>query len=205
MDKPWDARLAYCTVYPLRNTWIIPNHITGIRLLSGIFACMAFAKGDVFNTNLGAIFFVISNFLDHADGELARITGKMSRSGHYFDLICDALVNSLLFIGIGIGLSHGESGNWSVFMGWFAGISVIAIFLMRNEIEERAGKTVAQQPHAGGFEAEDILYLIPAVTILDGLLPFLFVACIGTPIFALWVLNKYLTLLNKNENPYHRC
>ncbi len=197
IDKPWDARLAYYSIYPLRNTWITPNHVTSIRLLFGIIACMAFASGDALNANLGAICFVISSFLDHADGELARMTDKMSKSGHNFDLICDALVNILLFIGIGIGLMHGIFGYVSVIIGCIASISVAAIYYMRNEIEKRVGKTNAKQPHAGGFEAEDVLYLIPVITIADGLLPFLLLAGIGTPLFALWVLNEYLTVLDQ--------
>ena len=46
---------------------------------------------------------VLSNFLDHTDGELARIGGKSSRIGHIYDLARDAAVTVMLFVAIGIG------------------------------------------------------------------------------------------------------
>ena len=51
----------------------------------------------------------MSNFLDHTDGELARMSGKSSRLGHLYDLASDAAVTILLFmaIGIGVGTSAG--------------------------------------------------------------------------------------------------
>ena len=43
--KPWDARIAYALVHPLRDTKITPNHITTLRLLVGLSAAVAFAVG----------------------------------------------------------------------------------------------------------------------------------------------------------------
>jgi archaetidylinositol phosphate synthase len=100
-NKPWDARLAYRLIYPLRNTFVTPNHLTWLRLLFGVFACLLLARGEYLWVNLGAACFAFSNFLDHTDGELARFKGKMSKFGHYLDLIADAVLNILLFIGIG--------------------------------------------------------------------------------------------------------
>ena len=45
-NKPWDARLAYRLVYPLRNSFLTPNHLTFLRLLFGMFACVELARGD---------------------------------------------------------------------------------------------------------------------------------------------------------------
>ena len=53
-EKPWDARLAYRLVYPFRNTALTPNHLTTVRLLFGIAACLAFSLGGYFWTNTGA-------------------------------------------------------------------------------------------------------------------------------------------------------
>ncbi|MBI2970609.1 MAG: CDP-alcohol phosphatidyltransferase family protein [Gammaproteobacteria bacterium] len=192
--KPWDARLAFLLVYPLRDTALTPNHLTTLRLLFGVLACAAFAAGGYGWSNAGAICFVISNFLDHTDGELARIAGKSSRAGHYYDLVSDALVNILLFGGIGIGLAGGPLGPLAVPLGCLSGISVAAIFHMRNVIEQAVGKSDARQPHAGGFEAEDILYALPLVTLGEQLTAFLLLASVGAPLFACWVLREYLRI-----------
>lgn len=192
--KPWDAQLAYRLVYPLRDTWVTPNHLTTLRLLFGLLAFAGLAAGGGAWTNVGALCFVISNFLDHADGELARLTGDSSRFGHYYDLISDLLCTALLFVGMGIGLSAGDLGRMADLMGVLAGVAVTATFHMRHVIEKEKGKHGARQPHAGGFEAEDVLYVVPLLAATGMLAPFLVLSAIGAPLFAIWVLREFLAL-----------
>ena len=187
--KPWDARLAYILVQPFKDSWITPNHFTTLRLMAGIGAGAAFASSHW--PNLGALLLVLSNFLDHTDGELARLSGKTSRMGHLYDLACDAIVHVLLFVSIGIGLRETGLGGWALPLGVLAGVGVAAIFHLRHGIEQRHGKTAVRQPSLLGFEAEDVLYLLPLVTLLDGLLPFLIAAAIGAPIVAVLVLIQF--------------
>ena len=192
--RPWDAQLAYKLIYPLRNSWVTPNHLTFVRLLFGVFAAVGFAAGNYFWANIGAICFVISNFMDHTDGELARLTGKMSKKGHYFDLASDAIVNIILFVGIGIGLIQSSLGFWAIPMGLVSGLAIAAIFYMRNEIEKSVGKSAARQPNVGIIEAEDVLYFLPVISLMEWLVPCLTLATIGAPAFALWCLHEYRQL-----------
>ena len=90
-----------------------------------------------------------------------------------------------------------KRGGFALAMGALAGIAVAAIFHMRLIIEERIGKTQARQPNVGGMEAEDILYLLPLVTLFGQPVPFLVLASIGAPLFALWV-SREMFALNKN-------
>ena len=196
-DKPWDAQLANWLIYPLRNSALTPNHFTCFRLLVGMLAFIGLAEGSYFWSNIGAVLFALSNFLDHTDGEFARLSGKISKFGHYFDLASDATVNTLLFLGIGIGLMDSRLGDFALPMGAAAGIAVAAIFHMRVYIEASIGKEQARQPHYGGVESEDVLYLLPLVTIFGQLAPFLILASIGAPLFSLWVLKEYLALKTK--------
>ncbi len=190
--KPWDARLALLLIRPLRDTPITPNHLTTVRLLTGIAAIAAFASG--FWPNLAAILLALSNLLDHTDGELARLTGKSSRAGHVFDLISDAIVHVTLFVSIGIGLWNTGAGAWALPAGVIAGVAVASIFHMRNVIEQRYGKAETKQPGWGGFEAEDVLYLLPVVTFSNALAPFLAAAALGAPIAAGLVVRQFLAL-----------
>jgi phosphatidylglycerophosphate synthase len=193
-NKPWDARIASRLVYPLRNTFITPNHLTSLRLLFGILSFIFLSTGEYIYINIGALFFVVSNFLDHTDGELARLTGKTSYIGHYYDLASDALVNILLFLGMGISLIKSDLGVHAGIMGIVAGLSVAAIFYMRNKIEQQIGKQGARQPHKGGLEVEDILYLLPIVTYFQFDYYFLLLAAFSTPVFSLFVIQDYLAL-----------
>jgi len=190
-DKPWDARLAYRLIYPLRDSFVTPNQLTTLRLLFGLLAVWGLARGDYLSINLGAICFAISHFLDHTDGELARLTGNMTPWGHVYDLVSDSAVNILLFVGIGIGAAIRGFGHWDALMGLVAGLAVAAIFHMRSYIEGTLDRDAARQPHWGGFEIEDILYLMPLVTLLDGLHTFLILAVVGAPSFAAWTFIEY--------------
>src|SRR5262249_5272461 len=103
--RPWDARLARRLVIPLKDTWVTPNHLTTVRLLVGLAACAAFGVGSYMWSNVAGCLIILSNFLDHTDGELARLSGKTSRFGHIYDLASDALVTILMFIAIGAGIA----------------------------------------------------------------------------------------------------
>src|SRR5260370_13602485 len=107
LQGPWDARLARRLVTPLKDTWVTPNHLTTVRLAIGLAAAAAFLPGTYGWSNLGALLLILSNFLDHTDGELARISGKSSRLGHWYDLASDAAVTILLFVAMGAGVGGG--------------------------------------------------------------------------------------------------
>ena len=191
--RTWDARLARRLVTPLVNTWVTPNHLTTLRLLIGLAGALCLAHGGFAWANAGAFLIVLSNFVDHTDGELARIGGKSSRIGHFYDLACDALVTVMLFIGMGVaGATH--VGSLKVAPGWLgavAGVAVALIFFLRMRIEEMAGKAGTKQASVGGFETEDVLYLLPIVTLTSVVMPFVVVASIGAPLFAVWVVVDY--------------
>jgi archaetidylinositol phosphate synthase len=194
ITKPWDAQLAYWLVKPLKDSWVNPNHLTTVRLLTGLAAAVAIAIGDVIWANIGAWLFALSNFLDHTDGELARLSGKSSKWGHQYDLASDAIIHIVLFVCIGYGLREGKFGWWALLMGIGSGVSVACIFHLRNQMEQRLGKDASRQPNFAGFDIEDVLYLFPIVTLLNGLEPLLIAATIGAPAFAIWVIWQFRVL-----------
>jgi archaetidylinositol phosphate synthase len=153
-------------------------------------------------TNVAALLMVLSNFLDHTDGELARMTGKTSRFGHLYDLASDALVTMLLFFAMGVGLgAEARPGTEIEFplMGAAAGSAVAFIFYIRMRIEDLAGKTATRQASLAGFETEDVLYLIPLVTLTNGQSAMLVLAAICAPLYALWSLFEYRRLLHRSR------
>lgn len=189
MSPPtWSHRLARRAIQPLLGTQVTPNHLTTLRLLSGLAAVAAFSAGTPFWSHWGGVLFVLSAFLDRADGELARSSGRSSRRGHHYDLLSDALVTALVFVGIGIGARSGELGGLAPPMGLVAGVAVASVFwfLARFDDEEQA-------PFHGqsGFDPDDLLYLIGPLAWLGWLTPFLVAASIGAPLFAVWSLWYY--------------
>jgi archaetidylinositol phosphate synthase len=202
VPKTWDARLARRLVTPLVNTFVTPNHLTTLRLLIGVAGALGLARGGFAWTNAGALLIVLSNFVDHTDGELARISGKSSRIGHFYDLACDALVTILLFVGLGIGPVH-EVGHVlpGGFLGSLAGVAVAVIFFLRMRIEDMEGKSGTKQASVAGFETEDVLYLLPLVTLTGVITPFVVAASIGAPLFAIWVIVDYRRALRRTARP----
>ena len=186
----WTHKIARICVLPLINTSISPNHITVIRLITGLLACAAFAsKLNI----LGGIFWLISTFLDRADGELARISGKSTEWGHKFDYYCDTFITALFFIAIGINLRDNLSGYWSISLGICAALGVIFTEVYAEIIDQKKQSTGEKAyPGIMGFDFDDILYLFAPIVWLNWHLPFLIGASIGAPAFAVftWYSSK---------------
>jgi phosphatidylglycerophosphate synthase len=193
--RAWDARLARTLVTPLVGTAVTPNQLTTLRLAIGIAGAAGLAHGGYGWMNTGAFLIVLSNFVDHTDGELARITGQSSHWGHRYDLACDAVVTILLFVALGVGVSR--PGGATIADGCVAGLSVALIFFLRMRIERMEGKAGTRQGFAAGFETEDVLYLLPLVTLFDVVAPFVVVAAMGSGLFAVWVVIDYLRMLRR--------
>jgi archaetidylinositol phosphate synthase len=200
-QRPWDARLARRLVTPLKNSWVTPNYLTTVRLFVGLAAAVAFLPGTYRWSNVAALLLVLSNFLDHTDGELARISGKTSRIGHIYDLTSDAVVTILLFIamGEGVGVKSGIALEVPTVLGALAGCAIALIFWLRMRIEALVGKSASKQGSLGGFETEDVLYLLPLVTLCNGVTPMLIAASIGAPVYTVWVLIDYRRALRTRQ------
>ena len=65
---PWDQRIARFLVRPLVHTRVTPNHITSLRLLSGLAACGCLAYGETPLIHWGAGLFFLSNFMGGREG-----------------------------------------------------------------------------------------------------------------------------------------
>src|ERR1700733_12204890 len=135
--RPWDARLGRRLVTPLKDSWVTPNHLTTLRLIVGLAGALAFIPGTWGWTNLAALLVILSNFLDHTDGELARLSNKTSRIGHLYDLASDAVVTVVLFVAMGAGVAAKRGLLLSlppITLGAAAGVAIALIFWLRMQI-----------------------------------------------------------------------
>ena len=195
---PYDQLLARKMVKALSFTMISPNQITALTLFMGLTSGFLFAQGDPICANWGAGIFVLARFFDHFDGELARLQGKSSSFGYYFDYVAGGVSYSVLFIGLGLGHVSGELGIGALVLGG-AGASAAIISLFSNlGIDKRsddlnAGEAVGY-PGFAGFELEDGIYLIAPVTWFGFLMPFFIASGIGAVIYCLWTIWSYTRL-----------
>jgi phosphatidylglycerophosphate synthase len=182
----WTHRLARWCVRPLVGTSIEPNQLTTGRFLTGLLACVAFSWGGTDGNVVGGILWLISAFLDRADGELARLSGKTSATGHYYDYVTDVAVNSLFFFAIGVGARTSFLGWMAMPMGLTAALAVAFASIVCERYEQDQGDGAKAYTGVAGFDFDDVLYLFAPIAWLNWLLPILIGASVGAPAFALW-------------------
>jgi archaetidylinositol phosphate synthase len=193
LGDSWIHQAARRCITPLAGTWVTPNHLTTLRLLTGLAACACFATGIRNVEILGGFVWILSAFLDRADGELARLTGQTSAFGHRLDSFTDMAVASLFFFAAGIGSRDGLASAWSIGLGALAGTGVLTAELLAERIDELKKDTGERAyPGFAGFDFDDILILFAVVVWLDWQLAFVSAAAIGAPAFAFLTWKRYL-------------
>ena len=185
MDTTWTHLLARPVVRPLVGTAVRPNHLTTLRLLTGIAACIAFAWGTRAGMWWGGGLWLVSAFLDRADGELARIGNMMSPGGHRYDYLADVWVNTLFFVAIGFGLRHSWLGEWSIPLGVISGLAILLGSLFSEWLERRSPTGTKGISGKWGFDPDDALYLMGPLAWLGWLSPILVGASVGATVVML--------------------
>lgn len=185
--KPYDQRLAYLIVAPLKNLPLHPNYFTLLTLLLGQSSAWLFAFALNDYAWLAALCYMLAVFSDHMDGEYARLTGKVSPLGHDLDYLVGGINYTTLFIGIGIGLS-GPLGHWTLFLGLAAGLCNPFILYLRMRMERKHGTEAVEHPSFSAFDLEDFIYLIGPITWLAGILWFFIPYALGNIGYLVWTL-----------------
>ena len=172
-------------VRPLLRTSVTPNHLTTLRLVTGITASALIASGTPAATNLGSGIFVASIVLDRADGDLARQTNQQSNKGHRYDLLADGLCNSMIFLALGYALHGSSYGPFALVMGIIAGLSVAGILAFAILLERQKGPRAGEIGGIYGFDPDDAILAVPLALWLGWAEQLLLAAAIGTPTFAM--------------------
>ncbi len=81
----------------LSKTGVSPNTITIIATLVGLASAAIVAMHEIY---LGVLTLFISQILDCTDGDLARMTGRVTRSGAYLDRVFDRFVDAAIVIAV---------------------------------------------------------------------------------------------------------
>ena len=192
-NPPYDQRIARVLVRPLARLGMTPNQVTTVSLLLALGAGALFAVGGAPAIHWAAGLFVLARFLDHFDGELARLTGRTSRFGYYFDYAVGGLAHAALFAGIGCGLAAGPLGGWALALGGTG--CTTALLTMGLNLDRQLGLGDGEAvgyPGWAGFELEDGIYLLAPVTWLGWLEPFFAAAGTAAAAYLLWTLGRVL-------------
>ena len=182
-------RIVRPIVRPLVGTGVTPNHVTTLRLLTGIAAALLLARGDAFSSDIGGAIFFLSFLLDRADGELARLSRRTSSGGHRFDLYADYSANILVFLGMGIGMTESPLESAAVGLGVAAGTAIAAVFWVVSRVERLEG--AAEFPVAKGFDPDDAMIVVPVAIWMGAEIYVLSAAALGAPLFLAWTVWRF--------------
>ncbi len=109
--------LSFLFVKLIYSTNITPNQISIVSMLFGVATGVLFGFGTYDTFIFGAIALLISNILDCADGQLARLKKNGTGIGRIIDGFIDYVTGFSIFAGIGIGLSiatHNYAYVWII-------------------------------------------------------------------------------------------
>ena len=169
--QSWTHKLARRAIRPLLGTWVRPNHLTTLRLLTGVAACALVAPGTREGAWWGGGLWLVSAFLDRADGELARVGDMMSAAGHRYDYYVDNLVNALFFVAAGFAVRDGWLGAWSIPLGLVGGTALLLNGWWSELLEARSPAGTKAYEGFAGFDPDDALYLMGPMAWLGWLSP----------------------------------
>ena len=175
----WTHQLARPLVRPLIGTGVTPNHLTTLRLIVGLASAAALLPGTAHWNLWAGWLWLISAFLDRADGELARLGNMSTPGGHLWDTIVDISVNSVFFVAIGVGQRHSMLQGLAIPLGLVAGGSLFTASIWAIALEKRIEQGKKAYSGIWGFDFDDMLYLMAPLCWLDWLAPILVGAAIG--------------------------
>ena len=158
------------------STGLSPNFWTGTGLVFALAAAAVYGMAVEFGLIIGGILLLVSGFFDVVDGQVARVTGKESKKGQYFDSMSDKVAEVAIFFGILVG---GHAEPYLVFLAAAVSLLVsyaraksdaINVKLQGVGIGERAERllVVAIVGMAGFMEpAMVIVIIIAAITLIQ--------------------------------------
>ena len=184
---PWDQSIARALVATLAHSRVTPNMVTALTLGLAVSGAALFAPGDPVLANWGAGVFILARFLDHFDGELARLQGASSRFGYYFDYAAGGIGYAALYSCMGLGAASSALGQWAVALGALAALAALVSMFANLAIDRQSdaaesGDAVGY-PALGGLELEDGMYLLGPVTWLGFATHFFVLASLGALVY----------------------
>jgi len=130
---------------------LTPNQVTWASLIAGILSACFFSSGAWL---LGVLLINLWYLLDHVDGEVARYTKTSSPSGFFFDTVINYIIEPLIFLGIGCGLSGWSANAWLALavLGAFGSLLLGLIPMCEDSVIftlcRKAGKLPRAEPQA---------------------------------------------------------
>ena len=160
------------------STGISPNVWTVVGLVFAFGASVIYGINVEYSLILGGIILLVSGFFDIVDGQVARYTNKISKTGGFLDSVFDKIAEVAIFFGI---LMGGYAEPYLVFLA-------ITLSLLVSYVRAKADAAQIKLQGIGIGERAERLLVIAIV----GIIGFMEIAVIIVVIIA--VSYTHLTL-----------
>ena len=168
------------------STGISPNVWTVVGLIFAFVSSIVYGINFEFSLIFGGVILLISGFFDIVDGQVARYTNKITKSGGFLDSIFDKIAEVSIFFGILIG---GYAEPYLVFLA-------ITLSLLVSYTRAKADTLGIKLQGIGIGERAERLLVIAIV----GMIGFMEAAIIIVIIIAAITLVQRIVVLAKNAN-----
>ena len=166
------------------STGLSPNFWTGVGLAIAFASAFVYGMGVEYGLIAGGVLLLISGFFDMVDGQVARVTGKVSKKGGYLDSMFDKIAETAIFFGILIG---GYAEPYLVFLA-------ITLSLLVSYARAKSDSINVKLQGVGIGERAERLLVIAIV----GILGFMDIAIIIVVIIAAITLVQRMIVTSKN-------
>ena len=142
------------------KTGLPPNFWTSLGLVFAFSSAIAYGLNLEFALVIGGILLLVSGFFDIIDGQVARVTQKISKKGGFLDSIFDKVAEVAIFLGILVG---GYAEPYLVF-------SAITLSLLVSYTRSRAESLGVSLQGVGIGERAERLLVIAILGIVGGII-----------------------------------
>ena len=142
------------------KTGLPPNFWTSLGLLFAFFSAIIYGLNLEFALIIGGVLLFVSGFFDIVDGQVARVTQKISKKGGFFDSIFDKVAEVAIFLGILVG---GYAEPYLVFLA-------ITLSLLVSYVRSRAESLGVNLQGVGIGERAERLLVIAILGIVGGII-----------------------------------
>ena len=174
----------------LVKTFLTPNQVTLLGLLIGMAAGFFFAQGNYWSGVLGGLLLAATAIWDCCDGDVARLKFMESDFGEKLDTICDNITNVLIFTGIMLGVAHTSGLTQAMIPFLLLVLGGGWIFSLIYFPKGGKGSFFKKTPIYSIIQilaSRNFIYVIFIFCVLGKLDWFLWLAGIGSNIFALYI------------------
>lgn len=180
---------------------VTPNTITVASLVLGLLAVWCFWSATPARAVSGLFIYIVAVILDHADGEVARLTLTESRVGEWLDTVADTIVHTLTVVAMGVtARAVAGTGLWLGLVG-AAGILLSAFVAKWWPPRGTAGMggAVENMGSRDGFYALLLLFIAARTWAHSALPPLMLVVALGSNVY--WVVRAAVTLRGRRKAP----